>query len=458
MLNPFFLQGSRGEQNLVQDLINEQIRMYGVEVYYIPRKYATKNKIIKEVIESKFDNAFPIEAYVSSYDGYGGQGTLLSKFGIQDIDDLTIVVSKERFENYISPLIKSLSNIELSNRPKEGDLIYFPLGDRIFEIKYVEHESPFYQLQKNYVYELRCELFRYGDEVVDTDISEIDDNFEDQAYTQTFRLVGSGRTATAVASIFDGAVSTITVTNRGRDYTSTPRVAISSSPSPGGTAVGVATLITGMFDYCADSKENYKVQGVEIANSGYGYTSVPMVAFIGGGGVGAEAKATISDGAVGVITVTDGGSGYDSAPIVSFVGIASTSASAVAILTNGSITAIRISNTGSGYTEAPTVRISDPYLLGSGSFTFNEVVTGSASSATALVESWNSVTNDLELKNFTGEFVVGEIITGSESGATYKVLTINTVDSDDAYSQNIDIETEADQILDFTEKNPFGTP
>ena len=213
-----------------------------------------------------------------------------------------------------------------------------------------------------------------------------------------------------------------------------------------------------MFDYCADSKENYKVQGVEIANSGYGYTSVPMVAFIGGGGVGAEAKATISDGAVGVITVTDGGSGYDSAPIVSFVGIASTSASAVATLTNGSITAIRISNTGSGYTEAPTVRISDPYLLGSGSFTFNEVVTGSASSATALVESWNSVTNDLELKNFTGEFVVGEIITGSESGATYKVLTINTVDSDDAYSQNIDIETEADQILDFTEKNPFGTP
>ena len=458
MLNPFFLQGSKGEQNLVQDLINEQIRMYGVEIYYIPRRYITKNTVIAEVIQSKFDKAYPIEAYVSSYDGYGGQGTLLSKFGIQDIDDLTLVVSKERFEDYISPLIKPISNIELSSRPKEGDLVYFPLGDRIFEIKYVEHESPFYQLQKNYVYELRCELFRYGDEVVDTDIEQIDDNFVDQAYTQTFRLVGSGRTATAVASIFDGAVSTITVTNRGRDYTSAPRVAISSSPSPGGTAVGVATLIAGMFDYCADSKENYKVQGVEIANSGYGYTSVPMVAFIGGGGVGAEAKATISDGAVGVITVTDGGSGYDSAPIVSFVGIASTSASAVAILTNGSITAIRISNTGSGYTEAPTVRISDPYLLGSGSFTFNEVVTGSASSATALVESWNSVTNDLELKNFTGEFVVGEIITGSESGATYKVLTINTVDSDDAYSQNIDIETEADQILDFTEKNPFGTP
>jgi len=458
MLNPFFLQGSKGEQNLVQDLINEQIRMYGVEVYYIPRRYITKNTVIAEVIQSKFDKAYPIEAYVSSYDGYGGQGTLLSKFGIQDIDDLTLVISKERFENYISPLIKPVSNIELSTRPKEGDLVYFPLGDRIFEIKYVEHESPFYQLQKNYVYELRCGLFRYGDEVVDTDIEQIDDNFVDQAYTQTLRLVGSGRTATAITNIVNGAVSSITVTNRGRDYASAPRVAISSSPSSGGTAVGIATLITGMFDYCSETDEKYKVQGVQLTNPGYGYTSVPMVAFFGGGGVGAAASATISDGAVGVITVTDGGSGYDSAPIVSFVGIASTSASAVAILTNGSITAIRLSNTGAGYTEAPTVRISDPYLLGSGSFTFNEVVTGSASSATALVESWNSVTNDLELKNFTGEFSVGEIITGSESGATYKVLSINTVDTDDAYSQNIEIETEADQILNFTEKNPFGTP
>ena len=129
MLNPFFLQGSSGEQNLVQDLINEQIRMYGIEVYYIPRKYLTTNTVIREVIESKFDGAYPIEAYVSSYDGYGGQGTILSKFGIQDIDDLTLVISKERFENYISPLLEDLPGVELTTRPKEGDLIYFPLGD-----------------------------------------------------------------------------------------------------------------------------------------------------------------------------------------------------------------------------------------------------------------------------------------------------------------------------------------
>ena len=105
-LNPFFSQGTSTEQGLVQSLINEQLRMYGVEVHYIPRKYITKNTIIREVIQSEFDDAYPIEAYVNTYDGYEGQGTILSKFGIQPIDDLTLIISKERFENYISPPYK----------------------------------------------------------------------------------------------------------------------------------------------------------------------------------------------------------------------------------------------------------------------------------------------------------------------------------------------------------------
>lgn len=155
MLNPFFLQGSKTEQGLIQDLINEQLKIYGIDVYYIPRKYLTKKTIIKEVIESEFDNAYPIEAYVDTYDGYEGAGTLLTKFGVQPYTDLNLIISKERFENYISPLIKNQSNVELATRPKEGDLIYFPLGDRLFEIKFVEHEVPFYQLQQTYVYTLR---------------------------------------------------------------------------------------------------------------------------------------------------------------------------------------------------------------------------------------------------------------------------------------------------------------
>ena len=140
-LNPFFQQGSTSEQNLVQSLINEQLQIYGVEVHYLPRKYATSNTIIKEVIESKFDDAYPIEAYVESFDGYGENPTLLSKFGIQATNELTLTISRERFETYISPLIEDKSNIRLSTRPKEGDLVYFPLGDRLFEIKYVEPVS-----------------------------------------------------------------------------------------------------------------------------------------------------------------------------------------------------------------------------------------------------------------------------------------------------------------------------
>ena len=215
MLNPYFQQGSRSEQNLIQDLINEQLRMYGVEVHYLPRKYLSENTVIREVIQSKFDDAYPIEAYVDNFDGYGDNTTILSKFGIQATNEITLIISKERFETYISPLIKNEENIKLSTRPKEGDIIYFPLGDRLFEIKYVEYEKPFYQLQKNYVYELRCELFRLGDEVIDTGIDEIDDALiggdsdgvtEDGISTlvgpsQTLTLVGTGVTATAVTGI-----------------------------------------------------------------------------------------------------------------------------------------------------------------------------------------------------------------------------------------------------------------
>ena len=124
MLNPFFLNNSKQEQGLIQSLVNEQLKMYGIEIYYIPRRYVKKASVIREVIQSEFDNAYPIEAYLDSYEGYGGQGTLLSKFGIQESDDMTLIVSRERYENYITPLIKNIPNIELSTRPKEGDLIY----------------------------------------------------------------------------------------------------------------------------------------------------------------------------------------------------------------------------------------------------------------------------------------------------------------------------------------------
>lgn len=459
MLNPFFQQGSKTEQSLVQDLINEQLRMYGVEVYYLPRKYITKNTVIKEVVESLFNSAYPIEAYVNSYDGYGGQGEILSKFGIQSQDDLTITISKERFENYISPLIKNQPNIELSTRPKEGDLVYFPLGDRLFEIKFVEHESPFYQLQKTYVYELKCELFRYEDEIVDTNVEEIDDNLVEKGYIQTLQLVGSGVTATAITGIVNGGVRLITVTNRGSGYTTLPNVAISSAPSGGLTAVGVATMIGDLVD-CFGNKSSLKVQGVEIVNPGYGYTVAPSVAFIGGGGVGAAATTTIENGIVGIITVTNGGSGYAGTPTVTISGpgVGITATANANINSAGVVTSIYISNAGLGYTIAPSITISSPYMSGIGTFIFNETVTGGTTGTTARVKTWNAITNILEVSNLDGSFSSDETITGSDSGASYKIRTINTDNLVDPYADNDTIEEEADQIIDFTESNPFGMP
>ena len=161
-LNPFFLQGAQSEQRLTQDLINEHLRTFGVEVTYIPRKYVSRETIMEEVTSSKFDDNFSIEAYVNNYDGYGGAGDVLTKFGMSIKDEVILTISKERFEDFIAPFMAGLddgtdtSEIILSSRPREGDLVYFPLGGRLFEIKFVEHENPFYQLGKNYVYELKC--------------------------------------------------------------------------------------------------------------------------------------------------------------------------------------------------------------------------------------------------------------------------------------------------------------
>ena len=113
MLNPFFTQGTTGEQNLVQDLINEQLRMYGVDIFYLPRKYLTENTVIREVVQSKFDTALPLEAYVDNYDEYSGAGNILSKFGVQSQDEVRLIISRDRFENYITPLIEDQSNVKL---------------------------------------------------------------------------------------------------------------------------------------------------------------------------------------------------------------------------------------------------------------------------------------------------------------------------------------------------------
>ena len=489
-LNPYFLQGSPSEQNLVQDLINEQLKIYGVDVYYIPRRYIAQNTVIREVVESQFDSAYPIEAYVDSYEGYGGQGTLLSKFGIQNIDDLTLIISRERYENYITPLIKDVPNIELSTRPKEGDLIYFPLGDRLFEIKYVEHEKPFYQLQKNYIYELRCELFRYEDEIIDTGVDAIDDELvgddtdgtTDEGLTSilgpsmTFTMIGTASTAWAYTGIVTtGGIYSISITNRGGGYIYAPNIGFGSAPTVGVTSsyavTGIGSVGT-MLNIQACNKNiatNEKsVQQIDIVNPGYGYTISPgiaVTAVASGPGSGFAGTAFVADGTLGVVTVTNAGSGFASDRVnVTFsapTGVGTTAAGVAIINSAGTVDAIRYTNAGAGYTSGDlpiSVTIADPESSGSGDFVFNETVTGGTSSATARVRTWNSTTNVLEVASVVGTFTIGETLTGSSSGATHDLRKIDQDPLDDGFADNTQIETSADAILDFTEANPFGTP
>lgn len=361
MLNPFFQQGSKSEQSLVQDLINEQLKIYGIEIYYLPRKYVTEKTVIKEVIESKFDSSYPIEAYVQNYEGYDDNSVLMSKFGIQNTNEITLVISKERYSEYIAPLLLGEDNVKLSSRPKEGDLLYFPLGDRLFEIKQVIHDKPFYQLQENYTYELRCELFRYENEVIDTGVSEIDDELQAidgvdgdlfLGRTQTLTMVGIASTATAVVgSVTNGSIRLIAVTNRGGGYNTPPRVAISSAPAGGVTGIASAILIGGIQACNKNVNPSLKsVQMVQMTNAGSGYTQAPSISFSSNSGSGAAATSVISSGQVGIVTITFGGSGYSTSnPTVTFsspkhVGAAATATLDLPIVGGGvSVTAATIS-------------------------------------------------------------------------------------------------------------------
>jgi len=489
MLNPFFLNGSKTEQSLVQSLVNEQLRMYGIEIYYLPRRYITTTKVIREVIQSDFTNAYPIEAYVDNYDGYTGQGTILSKFGIENRDDLQLVISKERWEDYIRPLIKDIPDIELASRPKEGDLVYFPLGDRLFEIKFVEHEQPFYQLKKNYVYQLRCELFRYEDEVLDTGVDQIDDELVQTGYIQTMKLIGAGKTAYATAQICPaGAVDSVTIINMGKDYSTQPQVGFSSAPPGGITAVGIASV---SYNYPSCTGQSGRVSAIHMTDAGCGYTTPPWVSITGDSGSGAVAVTGIATtGSVRTITVTDGGSGYARAPRVS-IGLTPGSdptfdstffnwnssvlafdatytsptrfAVGLATISAGIVTAIYVIDGGSGYESEPYVIIEpplvdDPNISVGGAFIFNEIVTGSISGTTARVKKWNAITNIIEISIVDGNFVPLEYLTGSESGARFIIDAIDTYDIVTPFADNETIEIAADAILDFSSTNPFGMP
>lgn len=172
--NTFFNNYNKhgNEQNLVEDLTIESIRIYGVDVAYLSRGLKAVDNILNEDDLSVFDAAYDMEMYVKSVDGFGGEGDFLSKFGLQIRDQVTFTIANRTFERFATRLDPN------KVRPLEGDLVYFPLNNKFFKIMHVEHESIFYQLGALQVYDLKCELFEYSNERFQTGRDEIDRYFD----------------------------------------------------------------------------------------------------------------------------------------------------------------------------------------------------------------------------------------------------------------------------------------
>ena len=585
-LNPFFLQGSSTEQFLIQDLINEQLKIYGIEVYYLPRAVFKSDDILGEIETSHFDDNYVIEAYLDNYEGYAPGSDIMTKFGLRLKNEINLVISRERFEDFISEFILTRNNaIELGTltdreeyitvqRPREGDLIYFPLGERLFEIKRVEAEKPFYQLGKTYVFELQCELYEYETgEVIDTSLQEINETIKDEGYITSLTLVGLANTASLTPILGGtGMVSQLVLNDDGHGYTSSPTVAISTAPAGGvnATAVAITTSRGGVTS----------VESLRITNPGSGYLSPPTVTISGGGGTGAASSSVISNNGIAGFTIS-GGSGYITPPDITITDTSTTVPTTYNLVTtassienytisgtdrngtineendppitlrvgdtvvfdnsaiypshplfirvssggdsvsnpapigagtttvswtpsetgsavyqcgthpnmmgeitilpaivggqgtdvtpilneSGSITSIQFTNTGFGYTQVSDISISLPSpTAGVGTFKNGEIVTGETSGTTAYVRDFNRRTDidilnppiELKVANIDGKFSAGESIVGSSSSARYIVKSYDDDSYKESYDFNEEFETEADSILDFTEKNPFG--
>ena len=233
--NPHFKEYS-GEQDIIEDLTIETIKAMGKDMVYIPRTLVNEDKLFGEDLISKFDDGYQLEMYIQSVDGFEGEGDILSKFGLEIRDRVELLVSRKRFE-------QTVGDYESVTRPKEGDLIYFPLSKTLFEINFVEHENPFYQLGKLYTYKLSCEVFTYSHEEIDTGYTDIDtvessikkfaiawdlgtrvssstytNFFEGETVYQVSGVTGAtaelaNATATAVVTDWDSTLTKLTVTN-----------------------------------------------------------------------------------------------------------------------------------------------------------------------------------------------------------------------------------------------------
>ena len=358
---PTYYAGHSGEQGLVQDLVDEQIKLFGTDIYYIP-KIVLADSTLDEVRYTKYQEQFQVEMLLQNVMGFGDNAEFISKFGLRITDEVIFRVSTRRWDEEVAEHSPTLT---VDSRPNEGDLLYFPLTEDIYEIKFVGKEEPFYQFGKIQFYAITAEIYEVGQDDFDTGVAEID----------------------AVEQLFDNAIKLVMDPGGAGDFTVSEEV------------VGDEFLAKATSAITGDA-----VSGATISDGGahYKVATPPSVTITGGGGTGATATATVSaTGIVNAVTITAGGSGY---------------------------------------TSAPTITIDY-----------------SPKDNRAEVKAWDSATRSLEVINRTGTFTTAEVIAGLTSGAKWSPETFDTLNnSNSSYDQNREIEDDADNIVDWTEGNPFG--
>ena len=259
--NPYFSQAVRSEQSLYEDIVIESLKMYGQDIYYLPRDIINEDRILGEDVPSRFNSSYKVEMYIENVDGFDGEGDLFSKFGVEIRDQATFIISKRRW----TQTVHKYDNEITVSRPSEGDLLYIPYSRKLFQISHVEHEQPFYQLQNLPTYKLRCELFEYNDEDLDTGVETIDDIEADYAYRYNLSINSTVTAATATAVIdSSGGVSSITLDTAGQGYAFSPTVTIAAS----GLAAATAN---------ASINAAGNIDSITITDSSSGYTSAPAV-------------------------------------------------------------------------------------------------------------------------------------------------------------------------------------
>ena len=182
--NIYFSESLRSEQNLYEDIVIESLKIYGQDLFYLPRDIVNEDTILGDDIPSRFNSSHIIEMYIENTEGFDGEGDLFTKFGVEIRDEATFVVSRRRW----SAAVKQMDAEVTAVRPLEGDLIYLPMTKKLFQITMVDHEQPFYQLQNLPVFKLRCTLFEYNDEDLDTGVTDINKIEKDYAYTYILTL------------------------------------------------------------------------------------------------------------------------------------------------------------------------------------------------------------------------------------------------------------------------------